>query len=343
MNFSWGGLIDRFDRAFPGGSPRRKLLQVVAIVLLFEGISVLLLFSKAGIPAGLLSLALGVILLILLYPSARKVPTAPEKTGPKEPAEDPPGLKLIDAIVGRIGNDYIMMAIGAGIVALVLVYNFYVSGRPDIGDLDTLTMIFGGLIMVYPFLAKNYRTEASFSLLFLGLVVLFLVVPQAVTSSRSDAGSSIGNWYVEYMLASPFAGILDLIGIPASSSGSVVMLQFQDGTRQALGISAYCAGLYSFSIFLAAFFSFVLVFERLRTKILAFVLALGLVVAYLGNLFRMVIIGIIGYYRGLDALLWAHENAGWIIFLSWSAVFWYLLLRYTSKHASRGRQATEVN
>ncbi len=72
-----------------------------------------------------------------------------------------------------------------------------------------------------------------------------------------------------------------------------VMLQFQDGTRQALGISAYCAGLYSFSIFLAAFFSFVLVFERLRTKILAFVLALGLVVAYLGNLFRMVIIGII--------------------------------------------------
>jgi archaeosortase C (PEF-CTERM variant) len=135
------------------------------------------------------------------------------------------------------------------------------------------------------------------------------------------------------MLAAPFAGILNLLGIHASSSGSMVIIYAHDGMNQlSLSISAYCAGLYSFSIFLAAFFSFVLVFERLRTKTLAFVLGLGLLVAFLGNLFRMVIIGIVGYYRGLEALLWAHENVGWIIFLSWSAVFWYLLLGYTSRH-----------
>jgi exosortase/archaeosortase family protein len=145
------------------------------------------------------------------------------------------------------------------------------------------------------------------------------------------------------MLAAPFSGILNLIGIHSSSSGNIVVLQFHDGTRQALGISAYCAGLYSFSIFLAAFFSFVLVFERLPAKILVIVLGVGLLVAYLGNLFRMVVIGIIGYYRGIDALLWAHENAGWIIFLSWSSVFWYLLLGYASKHAIRGKGAPEAS
>jgi exosortase/archaeosortase family protein len=123
----------------------------------------------------------------------------------------------------------------------------------------------------------------------------------------------------------------------------MVTLTFHDGTVQHLGISAYCAGLYSFSIFMAAFFSFVLVFERLRTRVLVIVLALGLLVAYLGNLFRMVIIGIVGYYRGIDALLWAHQNVGWIIFLSWSAVFWYLLLRYTSKPESRVPSGTEAN
>jgi exosortase/archaeosortase family protein len=134
------------------------------------------------------------------------------------------------------------------------------------------------------------------------------------------------------MLAAPFAGALDLIGIDASSQGNLVTMQFHDGNTQTLAISAYCAGLYSFSIFLAAFVSFVLVFERLPVRVLAIVLSIGLVIAYLGNLFRMVIIGIVGYYRGLEALLWAHENAGWIIFLSWSAVFWYLLLGYTSRH-----------
>jgi len=134
------------------------------------------------------------------------------------------------------------------------------------------------------------------------------------------------------MLAAPFAGTLDLLGVPSSSSGDMVTIQFQDGSIQVLGISAYCAGLYSFSIFLAAFFSFVLVFERLPARLLSIVLAVGLVIAYLGNLFRMVVIGIVGYYNGIDALLWAHENVGWIIFLSWSAVFWYVLLGYISRN-----------
>jgi archaeosortase C (PEF-CTERM variant) len=343
MSLGWETFVRKFGSIFPAGSPRGKLLQIVAIILIFEGISVLILFSYDGAPVGIFSMALGTLLLLLLHPGSRSAPAPSAQPVPKGPLEDPPGIKLIDAVTKRIGNDYAIMAVGIAAIILVLVYNYMVSARPELGDLDTLSIMFGGMIALYPFISKKFKVEAAFSLLFLGLVILFLVVPQAVTSYREDAGSSIGNWYVHYMLAAPFATILDLIGIPASSSGSVVMIQFQDGSRQALGISAYCAGLYSFSIFLAAFFSFVLVFERLRTKVLVFVLVLGLVVAYLGNLFRMVVIGIVGYYDGLDALLWAHRNAGWIIFLSWSAVFWYLLLRFTSKHAVTSSRSSEVH
>ena len=333
MALSWEGLIKGFNGAFPQESPRRKLLSIVSIILLFEGVSVIILFSYQGKAVGAFSIAVGIFLLILLFPGSQKAPKRVTEDVQKRSLEDPPGIKLIDAIMKRVKNDYIVMIAGATIIALVLVYNFVFSARPEIGDLDTLTMILGGMIMVYPLMARKFKIEAAFSLLFLGLVVLFLVVPQAVTSYRQDAGSSVGNWYVHYMLAAPFSGILNLIGIHSSSSGNIVVLQFHDGTRQALGISAYCAGLYSFSIFLAAFFSFVLVFERLPAKILVLVLGVGLLVAYLGNLFRMVVIGIVGYYRGIHALLWAHENVGWIIFLSWSAVFWYVLLGYVSKHS----------
>jgi hypothetical protein len=68
------------------------------------------------------------------------------------------------------------------------------------------------------------------------------------------------------MLAAPFAGILDLIGVPASASGNLVTIVFQDGSSHPLSISAYCAGLYSFSIVLSAFFAFVLVFEKLPKR-----------------------------------------------------------------------------
>ena len=60
-------------------------------------------------------------------------------------------------------------------------------------------------------------------------------------------------------------------------------------------------------------------------------MSLGVLVAYVGNLMRMMVIGIIGYYRGINALHWAHENAGWIIFLAWSSVFWWLTLSYVNR------------
>jgi len=337
MELSFRALVAAFDRLAPEGTPKRKLLQIISIILVVEGLSVLILFSYEGVAVGIFSLALGLLLLVFLNPV--KKPGLVEETEVKPsslrqaPKKDPPGIVLIKMVLGRgeVGG-YLLMAMGAIVIASVVVWNSFVSETPSYGDLDTLSIMFGGILIIFPLLFEKFEAEASFSLIFLGLVALFLVVPQAVMSVHDSAGSSVGNAYVHYMLAAPFAGALDLIGIDASSQGNLVTMQFHDGNTQTLAISAYCAGLYSFSIFLAAFVSFVLVFERLPVRVLAIVLSIGLVIAYLGNLFRMVIIGIVGYYRGLEALLWAHENAGWIIFLSWSAVFWYLLLGYTSRH-----------
>jgi exosortase/archaeosortase family protein len=64
------------------------------------------------------------------------------------------------------------------------------------------------------------------------------------------------------------------------------------------------------------------------------VLSLGLLIAYLGNLFRMIVIGVIGYHYGIDALLWAHNNVGWMVFLSWSSVFWYAVMKLVSRKAT---------
>jgi exosortase/archaeosortase family protein len=350
MNSIWEGVIAGVDTVFPYGTTRRKLLQLLAIILLFEGLSVPILFSYAGVWVGVLSIAMGVFILLIAPPVAERKGDSGDSSRlaqldetKKVPPEDPPGMRLIDAIMKRIGNDYVIMGIGAAIVILVVIWNAYLSIRPSYGDLDTLSIMFGGLIMVFPLLVRRFKIEASFCLLFIGLVVLFLVIPQAAGSIHKSTGSSVGSWYVHYMLAAPFAGILDLIGIDAVSYKSIVSIQFHDGTMQALSISAYCAGLYSFSIFLAAFSSFVLVFERLPVRTLSFVLALGLLIAYLGNLFRMVVIGIVGYYEGIDALLWTHRNAGWIIFLGWSAAFWYFLLGYVSRRPSRGIGKTDVD
>lgn len=323
MQLALTGLVQKLNNWLPEGAPRRKLVQVLSIVLLFEGISVVVLYSKASIVLGLASVLIGIALLVLLTP---RLPSGTQSKGGATF-----GIRLVDAVVDAVGGRYVMMVIGAIIVVLTVAYNVFVSAKPDYGDLDTLAILFGSFLVAYPFVVSRYKVEATFALLFLALLVLILVVPQAAASSNRSSSGSIGNWYVHYMLAAPFSAILNLIGIDSTSSGSYVTMIFRDGTTNTLGISAYCAGLYSFSIFISAFFSFVMVFERFPTKTLVLVLSAGLIVAYLGNLARMVIIGVVGYYWGMQALLWAHENVGWIIFLLWSAIFWYLLLRHASK------------
>ena len=311
------------DKHIPVGTTGRKVAMILSVILVFEGISVLFLFSYAAALIGLVSLVVGFfMLLVLRAPSSSTVSDT-----------DTPGVRLVEYIFNMIGGEYVMMTLGAALILAVFGYNSLFSSSPGIGDSDSLSIMFGIALMSYPLIYDRYRIEATFALIFIGSVMALLVVPRVWMSTvgGGSASSAVSDSYVHYMLAAPFSWILDIIGIPSSSTGNVVTIQLQDGSVHALAISAYCAGLYSFSIFLSAFFAFVLVFENLRKPTLVMVLALGLIVAYLGNLLRMVVIGIVGYYYGIDALHQAHENAGWIIFLAWSCLFWWLILGFVSK------------
>lgn len=312
----------------PEGSTRRKIVQLIAVILFFQGVSIAVLSSHFGPALGLLSMVLGIVILLAFPPKLGLEGPAPVEGTPSGQSETY-GIKLVEYVYQKTGGERTATALGLVLIAGILLYNAYLSTRPDIGDLDLLSMILGGLLVAYPATSRRFKVEMCFTLLFVAFVVVILVIPQAALSSGGD--SSAGNWYVHYMLAAPFAFALNLLGIDASAFAEVVRITLSDGTVHMLAISAACAGLYSFSIFVSAFISFMLVFERLPFKVMVLVLSLGLLIAYLGNLLRMVVIGVIGYLYGMDALLWAHNNIGWIVFLGWSSVFWYAVLRYANR------------
>lgn len=318
----------RVGRFAPAGSAKQKLLRIFGIVFLLEGLSVIFLTSKFGAIVGLISIVAGLLVLLLVPPSGQKVQAQARRTHEEEPI----GLRLIDRIIRVTGGVYSLVVYGAAVIVAVVIHDSYFSANPGLGDIDMLAIMFGLVLFTYPFISVRFRMEAGFALMFIFMVTIILVVPLSFLSVGS-AGSTSGNWYVHALLAAPLAGCLNLFGIPASSVGASISVEFHDGTTHWIGISTGCAGLYSTTIFLSAFIAFVLVFERLPPKTTAIVLAIGLIVAYLGNLLRMILIVVIGYYNGMDALTWAHKNIGWMIFLSWSAIFWYLVMRYADKHA----------
>ena len=314
----------------PEESTKRMIIQIIAMILLFQGVSIAILSSHFGPALGILSIVLGILILVV-YPPRQRLDDATTGSALKIQYETY-GIRLVDYLFWKAGGSIAAIASGVSVVAGILLYNIYLSSRPDIGDLDLLSMILGGLLAIYPFAMKRYKVEVCFALLFVAFVVVILVIPQAILSFNS--GISVNNWYVHYLLAAPFANALDLLGIEATAHAEAVTIIFRDGAIHTLDISTGCAGLYSFSIFVSAFISFISVYQRLPPKMMVLVLSLGILIAYLGNLFRMIIIGVIGYYHGIDALLWAHDNVGWIVFLSWSSVFWYAVLRYTDRRNS---------
>ena len=94
--------------------------------------------------------------------------------------------------------------------------------------------------------------------------------------------------------------------------------------------------IYTASIFLSAFITFILLEYRRFDRKVGLLIGLGIFTSYLANLFRMTIIVLVGHYYDTDPvnltnLSWAHTNAGWLIFLAWIIPFWWLMYRFLMK------------
>ena len=56
-------------------------------------------------------------------------------------------------------------------------------------------------------------------------------------------------------------------------------------------------------------------------KIAVYLFLLGICFAYFANLIRMILIIIVGHYYGIEALIFVHNNLGWLIFTLWIFIF----------------------
>ena len=240
----WERFINAAQAFAPEASTKRKIIQIIAIIIVFQGVSITILSSHFGPALGILSITLGIFILVIFPPKLRLDDAAPSEA--LEKRSETYGIRLVDSLFWKTGGPIGAVASGTAIIVGVLLYNVYISNRPGIGDLDLLSLILGGLLATYPFVMKRFKVEMCFALVFVALVVVILVLPQAILSF--NAGTSMNNWYVHYLLAAPFAHALDLLGIEASAYAEAVTITFRDGTMHTLGISTGCAGLYSFSI-----------------------------------------------------------------------------------------------
>ena len=162
---------------------------------------------------------------------------------------------------------------------------------------------------------------------------MVLIIPvvgyNLVATGPSDGTMTPGELRsVELLLARPLENLLTLMGYEAFSTGDMLHYRLENGDTARVSIAQGCSGIYSVAVFVAAFAAFVATEYNRLDRNVAMLLLLGVLTAYYANLFRMAIIVIVGHYRGMQALEWAHTNTGWLIFLLWVGIFWSVIFRF---------------
>jgi len=219
-------------------------------------------------------------------------------------------------------------------------YNLLVSATPALQTEDTIVLLAAATLCAYGFVPARFAKERDFGLIFVlalnGILVLPLLAAR-VYYADFERSVDVYSWVA---LAPQTSEILSLLGV-ANTLHPVVGSTAPGLTfspRNFVGpvtivITTACSGIYSFGIFASAFVAFVLTeYEKPSPRVWA-MLGFGLLTSYAANVFRMVVIVLVGYYTDtaqtdLQNMIVAHSYAGWAIFLTWIAAFWTILLKF---------------
>ena len=320
------------------GKTTKWLRVIIAVILLVEG-AVIVAFPPAMannnpivrfIAFFMAIMGFCYLLLILFSGRPRKKRPTPGKAKHRANL----ATRLITKLTLNNRLKPYLPAFGVAVIAIDIIYNA-VYNTWSIGPTDTTSMLFGGMLVVYNRIPRDFAWERDFIMLFSLVLVVILIVPLMITRAlQGDPDASV-NMYSRVVLGPPLIVVLNLIGIQSRETGVSLdgypLIEYRDinGELHQVGISAACAGLYSFSIFVGLFTAYVLVtYSRFNLKI-GLLLVIGFLTSYFANILRMAIIVMAGFYYGFNPVLWlTHEWAGLLIFAFWLAIFWLFLVKY---------------
>lgn len=309
----------------------RGYFLLLEFILLLTGINLVILPQKVVWLeyVGVVMFLSGVALLVLTF--------MPEE-GEEKPREKALARRIVEFFSVRLKLKPIFPVLGIIVFALDFAYNLLVFGSLSLGTHDYMLLLFGGALVAYNFVPERYGRERDFFLMFSGVLVLILIVPLLLMRMlEGDMDASV-NAYSAIFLVPETNAILNLLGVPSSIGvvDGIPSLTFPPELGlDELAVTTSCSGIYSFSIFASAFTAFILTeYSRPNWRV-GGLLVLGFVSAYVANLLRIVIVVLVGVYAPGDdpmqALLQAHSNAGWMIFVLWITLFWLIMYKVLMK------------
>ena len=146
---------------------------------------------------------------------------------------------------------------------------------------------------------------------------------------------------VDEVAAAPYAAsaalsvtaVLTTLGYPLSTEGQWLQLTAASGDIIRVVITAACAGPATMGIFLALF-ALMMLDIRLPWRVALPLLLVGIAGTWFQSLLRLLLLLLVGYYRGEEALWAAHLVSAYLTFSLWYLLFCYLYFKKAQEVAA---------
>ncbi len=208
--------------------------------------------------------------------------------------------------------------LGAFIVVADLIYNFKNGG--ELGTLDVMTLLFGASLIGIHFQNPQVNRISRFGAYITSVfVILFLIFYTSFSLLNID----FLHKFDHYLILLPTVGILNLAGIPLEVIATETV-RISGVEEMILIIGGPCSGLYSMFLLIGIVFGYSRI-ENLNTNKTLMMLGFCVLVAYISNLFRVVVLYFTAYMYGQETMMVVHTHLGWIIFAVVAAFIMYLI------------------
>ncbi|WP_342304720.1 archaeosortase C [Methanolobus sp. ZRKC5] len=208
--------------------------------------------------------------------------------------------------------------IGGFIVAADLVYNFI--NKSNIGTLDSIVFFVGASLIAMGTNKKDIKQLGEFGFYISSIfTALYLIFYSAFGLLKID----FLHIFDHYFVLMPTVSIIKYFGIPVEiiSTETVILYGAEPMT---IVIGGPCSGLYSMFLLIGIVAGYSRI-ERMDISQSLRLLGLAVLVAYLANLVRVIILYITAYLYGMDVMMIVHTHIGWIIFALTAGGIMYIM------------------
>ncbi|KCZ71156.1 archaeosortase C, PEF-CTERM variant [Candidatus Methanoperedens nitroreducens] len=215
-------------------------------------------------------------------------------------------IRLSSIYITKSSKFFIVL--GTFIVLADLVYNL--KAMNNLGTLDSMTFFMGGSLIAYGI--SQYRRMGEFGIYTSGtFIILYLFFYSLLPSLNNN----FINYFDHYLVLLPSLAIVNAVSdmsLHVVATETVHFKGFEDST---VVIGGPCSGIYSMILLTGLIVGYTKM-ERLTDKRrISLLIVITVLVAYIANLIRVSVLYYIGYYYGIERMMFVHVYLGWIIFM----------------------------